>query len=185
LRRRSEDDHEDLVRAARGDIPARYAHPLWISIAPDGAEAVVVLGLNNEPYVEVEEVQCRWDRGRWHAMSSANGLGIGWTLRRFAEDGPSLGLLQLSGEAPAEAETAVIRWAGHDHEVPVVGGHFFFGVWDVPDDFDETAGYPHVVRYVRRDGTPEAVPPAPDAPRLWESMRHHRWRLLSEIRAMR
>jgi hypothetical protein len=185
MRLRSEDEREQLVRAARGDIPARYAHPLWISVAPDGEHALVVLGLNEEPYVELEEIECRRERGRWHMMSSSNGIGVGWTLRRWLEDGPSLGLLQLGGEAPAEAETVVVRWAGRNHELPATAGYFFFGIWDVPDDFDEAAGYPHVVRYVKLDGTVEAVPPDPDAPRLWDWMRRHPRRFLSEIRAVR
>jgi hypothetical protein len=159
MRLPSEDEREQLVRAARGDIPARYAHPLWISVARDGDEAIVVLGLNQEPYVEVEEVHCRRKSGRWHMMSSSNGIGVGWSLRQWVDDGPPLGLLQLGGEAPAGVETVVVRWNGRDHELPVTAGYFFFGVWDVPEDFDDEGDYPRVVRYVRSDGTSEAVPP--------------------------
>jgi len=173
---RSEDEREQLVRAARGDIPARYARPLWISVAPDGDEAVVVLGLNQEPYVELEEVQCRRESGRWHAMSSSNGIGVGWTPRCWIEDGPPLGLLHLGGEAPADVESVVVRWSDRDHELPVIAGYFFFGVWDVPEDFDGTGDYPRVVRYVRRDGTSQAAPPDPEAPRRWAWMREQRRR---------
>jgi hypothetical protein len=176
-------ERDELLRAARGDIPARYAHPLWISVAPEGDQAIVFLGLNEEPFVEIEEVHCRRERGRWHMMSSTNGLGFGWTLHRFSEDGPLHGLLQESGEAPAGVDTVVVRWNGRDHELPVTSGYFFFGVWDVPEDFDDAAGYPLVVRYVRSDGTSEAAPSDSEAARRWAWEREHRRRYLEEMRS--
>jgi hypothetical protein len=176
---------EELVRVARGDIPARYADPLWITVSPDGSEAVVVLGINEEPYDDVEEVECFRRRGRWRAGSSSNGLSFGWTVQTWVDDGPCLGLLRLSGKAPAGVETVVVRWDGRDHLVPAVGGFFFFGVWAVPEDFDEPSGYPQVVRYLRSDGSSGEAPADPEHERMWHFERDHRRSFLADARARR
>ena len=154
-----EREREELIRVARGDIPARYADPLWITVAPDGGEAVVVLGITEEPYDDLEEVECFRERGRWHAASSSNGLGFGWTPRGRSADGSTFtGLLRLSGEAPDGVEAVVVRWNGRDREVPVTSGYFFFGVWEVQEDFDDASGYPHVLAHIKEDPDLRRIP---------------------------
>jgi hypothetical protein len=178
-------EREELVRVARGDIPARYAHPIGISVAPDGTAAVVVLGVNEEPFAEIEEVDCFREGGHWHAGSSSNGLGFGWTLRVWTDGGPCLGLLRVVGEAPLDVQTVVVRWDGRDHLVPVVAGFFLFAEWDVPEHFDDAAGYPRVVRYLRSDGSSEDVPVDPWDEEMWRFERRHRQRFLEDARARR
>src|SRR5439155_2866344 len=101
------------------------------------------------------------------AASSSNGLGFGWTPRGRSADGSTFtGLLRLSGEAPDGVEAVVVRWNGRDREVPVTSGYFFFGVWEVQEDFDDASGYPHVLAHIKAGGAREVVPPTrlPSAP---------------------
>jgi hypothetical protein len=180
-----EQEREELVGVARGDIPARYAHPIGISVAPDRTEAVVVLGVNEEPFADIEEVDCFREGGRWHAASSSNGRSFGWTPRAWADGEPCLGLLRVVGEAPLDIVTVVVRWDGREHRVPAVGGFFLFAEWDVPEDFDDAAGYPRVVRYLRSDGSSEDVPVDPWDAEMWRFERRHRQRFLEDARARR
>ena len=53
-----EHGYDTPEEAARGDIPPRYARALSVSVSPDGDEAIVVLGTNEEPYVYPYEVSC-------------------------------------------------------------------------------------------------------------------------------
>jgi hypothetical protein len=175
-----ERERDELVRVARGDIPPQYADPLWIAVSRDGRHAVVVLGINGEPYADVEEVECRKARGRWHMSSSCNGLGYGWTPRHRTRDTVT-GLLRLSGEAPAGIDGVVVHWDGDDHEVAVTGGYWFFGAWDVPGNFEDTAGYPRVVAFVSA-GRREPAPPDPLHDGRWAFEREHRLRYLAAMR---
>jgi hypothetical protein len=177
-----ERERQELVDAARGDIPAAYADPLWISASPDGTHAVVVLGINGFPYADVEEADCFREDGRWSCGSSSNGLGSGWTPRACSGDPPQFtGLLRLSGEAPAGVDAVVVGWDGREHELPVTGGYWFFGVWDVPEGFDERSGFPMPVAHVRA-GRREPVPRDDGIARSWGFERAHR---LEHVRTLR
>jgi hypothetical protein len=154
--------------AARGDIPERYARALSVAISPDGDEAIVVLGTNEEPYLYPYEEHCFREGGHWFGGSGISGIGFGWSLRTIRESGPALGVVRLSGEVPDGVREVVVEWDGREQRVPATDGYFFFTRWDVPEDFRHTIGIPRAVRQLRDDGTEEPIEPHPFFERAWE-----------------
>jgi hypothetical protein len=143
--------------AARGGIPARYARALATGTSPDDAFAVVVLETNEPPVVEIYEVVCVREGGRWFDRGGSGGVGLGWTS---TDDDPerNLGVVKLSGQAPIGAIAVVVRFRGREHRVAVgQAGYFVFASWDEPDTvLDEDA--PDPIRYVFADGSEQPVP---------------------------
>ena len=54
----TEDGYATPEEAARGDIPARHARALSVSVSPEGDEAIVLLGTNEEPFLYPYEEHC-------------------------------------------------------------------------------------------------------------------------------
>jgi hypothetical protein len=163
--------------AARCEIPERYATVLDVSISPDGTEAIVALGTNEEPQLYPNESICyRMRRGRWIEASSAGGISLPyWSPREWPKRGPVLGVLRFAGEAPEGAKEVIVRWGAEERGVGVAHGYFFFTEWRVPDDFEESVGVPKIVRVIRGDGTSQDVDDDGFA-QIWESDREDRRR---------
>lgn len=171
----SEDGYSTPEEAARGDIPARYARALSVSVSPDGDEAIVVLGTNEEPYLYPYEVNCSRENGRWFDGGGSNGVGFGWSPRWRRDNEPTLGVLRLSGELHDDVREVVVAWNGREHRCAASSGYFFFTEWDVPEDFHDTLGTPRVVRHVLNDGSEQLVDSDPLLERAWDWMRDQRW----------
>jgi hypothetical protein len=140
--------------AARGDIPVRYARALAVEISPSGDEAFVVLATNEEPAVEIYNVVCYREGGRWFDGGGISGYGLGWRSLWSETTGRGVDVLSLVDEAPFDAAAVIVRWAGAEHRRPVVGGWFAFTAWDAPWSDDDV---PLVVRHVLRDGSERDV----------------------------
>ena len=173
----SDNGYDTPEEAARGDIPDRYARAISVAISPDGSEALVLLATNEEPYIAPYEVICHREGTRWVGGGGMSGTGLGWSSWSVAEDGLQLGVLRLVDEVPSGVGAVIVRWRERDYRVPVSHGYFVFTEWDVPEDFEEELGHPEAVRYVRADGTEEAVPRDPDRERAWQSLRELRRRM--------
>lgn len=123
-------DYGSPEEAARGDIPARYARAVAVSVSPEGRRACVLLLTNEEPRLYPYEVIVERDEhGRWRAGASSNLIGVGWTSTGVERD---RGVLRLVAEVPPRARSATIRHGGSDHAVSVTEGWVLFAAWDVP-----------------------------------------------------
>jgi hypothetical protein len=136
-----DDDVEDLLDAARGDIPEEYGPALGYAISPDGRSGVVLLGTNglDDPYPY--EVVCvrRREGEAWQPGIGSNGMG--WTST--ADDGAAVGVMTRWGEAPG-ASRAVVAFGGEERVVPVEHGWYLAVFWDVPSSRASPA--PRLVR---------------------------------------
>jgi hypothetical protein len=63
------------AEAARGNIPARYARPIAAELSPDGRDAVVLLGTNEEPVLYPYFVVCHLESDGWRCMIHSNCYG--------------------------------------------------------------------------------------------------------------
>lgn len=170
---RHQEGYTTPEEAARGDIPAQYARAVASAVSPDGKHAAVVLATNEDPAVEMYEVVCFQQDGRWLDGGGSGGVGLGWTSTG-ADAERNLGVLRLSGQAPAGAVATIVSFRGREHRVAVgEAGYFLFASWDEPDTVldDEL---PEPVRYVSADGSEARAPDedrhAPDLRRLRRRM---------------
>jgi len=161
-----EEGYDSPEEAARGDIPERYARALSVSVSPDGGEAIVVLGTNEEPYLYPYEVNCSRMGDRWFEGSGSNGLGVGWSPRQ-RRGGEMLGVVRLSGEVHTQVREVIVAWNGGEHRCEVSSGYFFFTEWDVPQNFLDILGWPRVARHVLNDGSEKPVEPDPSLEHVW------------------
>jgi hypothetical protein len=145
-------EREQLVAVARGDIPARYVHPLGISISPNGDAAVVLLDTNAGSTPYPYQVVCERDATGWRGGTGGNGGGWG-------EAGG--GVLSLWDEVPDDVVEVVVRWQGEEHRVPAEKGYFLFVRWEVP--FEPTTSWPRVSALVYADGTRRNLKIDPEA----------------------
>lgn len=105
-----------------------------LSIAPDGRRAAALTFLPTANYLMDDLFEL--SDGIWRNQSGGSGgPGINWT-------GSDVGVLRFSGEAPRDAETAVIGYDSDEHRVPVNHGHFLFVAWDTPFSHD-----PELIRF--------------------------------------
>jgi hypothetical protein len=104
------------------------------SIAPDGRRAAALMFLPSANYLMDDLLE--WIDGTWRSQEGGSGgPGMNWS-------GGDIGVLRFSGEAPGGAQTAVIRFDGSEHRVPIKHGHFLFVAWDTPFSHD-----PEVIRF--------------------------------------
>jgi hypothetical protein len=145
--------------AARGDIPPSQARAVAVSVSPGGDDAFVVLITNQPPYVEPYEVHCFRDDGRWFVGTGSGGLGLGWSnTSKTPEGAEDLGVLHLSGEAPAGVVEVVVRWREDQYRVRVSDGYFLFTAWDERARVLDGPEWPRAARYVWPDGRERKVP---------------------------
>jgi hypothetical protein len=123
---------ESPENAARGDIPARYCRRLGASVAPDGRNAVVLLGTNEPPLLYPYLVNCHFEAGRWVEDHGSNGSG--WSPTHKDAEGRWVGVLAEWEDAPHGAEAAILEYDGEETKVPVVDRYYFFAKWGVPED---------------------------------------------------
>ena len=127
--------------AARGDIPARFARALGVSISPSGNSALVVLATNEPPTIEPYVVSCERVAARWETGSGGNpNAGEFWHA-----DGESVRFV-YDDEVPAEASSVVVEFEG-EHVVPVHERFALFTVWN-PRGHE----LPNVVAWIDQEG---------------------------------
>ena len=105
-----------------------------MSIAPDRRRAAVLTFLPTANYLMDDLYE--WVDGIWRSQEGGSGgPGINWS-------GSDVGVLRFSSEAPADAQTAVVRYDGGEHRIPIKHGYFLFVAWDTPFSQD-----PELVRF--------------------------------------
>lgn len=57
-----------------------------------------------------------------------------------------IGVLRAYGQAPADAQTAVIRWRDGLHKVPIRNGHWAFAVWNATES-DTYRDHPKAIEF--------------------------------------
>lgn len=123
----AEDATDAVTQAVLDDAPPG-AVIVGLSIAPDGRRAAALTFLLTANYLMDDLYE--WSDGTWQNQSGGSGgPGINWT-------GSDVGVLRFSGEAPDDAQTAVIAYDGDEHSVPINHGHFLFVAWDTPFSHD-------------------------------------------------
>jgi hypothetical protein len=125
--------------AARGDIPARYARALAVSLSPDERFAAVLLATNEPPFLYPYLVLCEreddgWVEGASANMSMAGELGEGNQTCRYVTQWQ---------EAPPDARAAIVNFAAEEHVVPVRNGYVLFAAWNVAEERE----WPAVMRW--------------------------------------
>jgi hypothetical protein len=131
-------------KAARGDIPPRYAEVLAVEMSPDGQHAAVLLGTNEEPVLYPYVVVCDNVEGEWVEGIGGNAPGLAWSSIGRPEE--HVGVLMFTGEAPPDAQAVVIRWRDIERTVSVSHGYFLFAAWNIPSD--DRGEWPEIVSFV-------------------------------------
>jgi hypothetical protein len=117
------------AEAARGNIPARYARPIAAELSPDGRDAVVLLGTNEEPVLYPYLVVCHLESDGWRQGFGGNAGGFSWyALPHRPED---VGVCIFTDEAPPGATQALIRSRGKERRIPVSHGYLLVSEWDI------------------------------------------------------
>jgi hypothetical protein len=114
---------QTVTEAVTADAPPG-AVIVGLSIAPDGQRAAALTLLPSANYLMddlYELVEDAWESGG----GGSGGPGINWS-------GGEVGVLRFSGEAAEDSRTAIIRYDGEEHSVPVNHGYFLFVAWDTP-----------------------------------------------------
>ncbi|HEV8421324.1 MAG TPA: hypothetical protein VGR13_08225 [Actinomycetota bacterium] len=132
--------------AARGSIPERYGRELAVSLSPDGEQAAVLLETNERPYIYPYLVFCDRTAEGWTEGSSGSAEGLTWHRTTPIDSPSAAGVVILVGEAPNEAQRAVVAWRSEEKTVPVREGYFLYAEWDVLDS--ETRDWPRLVRFM-------------------------------------
>ncbi|MGH3495567.1 MAG: hypothetical protein ACRDQ1_20375 [Sciscionella sp.] len=117
------ESEEALAEVALADAPPG-AVIIGLSIARDerrGATLTFLPGANYLMDDVFEFVDGSWQ----NREGGSGGPGINWT-------GDDVGVLRFSGEAPDGVQTAVVKYSGVEHRVPVRHGHFLFVSWTRP-----------------------------------------------------
>lgn len=105
-----------------------------LSVAPDGQRAAALTLLPSAGYLMDDLFE--YVDGAWRShKGGSGGPGINWS-------GDVVGVLRFSGEAPDDVQTAVVRYDGDEHRVPIRHGHFLFVAWDTPFSHD-----PELIRF--------------------------------------
>lgn len=125
--------------AARGDIPARYARALAVSVSPDERFAAVLLGTNEPPSLYPYLVLCEREGDGWVEGNSANMSMSG----EFGEGDQRCRFVAHWQEAPPDVRTAIVEFAGAEYPVPVQHGYVLFAAWNVAEGLE----WPAVTRW--------------------------------------
>jgi hypothetical protein len=124
----------ELLDTTRGRSRGRI-DLLAFAISPDERWAVTLLRVRDTGYWL--ESLYEYSADGWIEHSTTNGV-IAWNSISFGEADEAIGVLRYYGEAPADADAALVQWRGDVREAPVMHGHFVFADWEAPepDEYD-------------------------------------------------
>ena len=103
---------------------------LAFAVSPDEHWAATLLRVRETGYW-LESLYQRTADG-WTEHMTSNGV-LAYTGISEAHDGTTIGVLRYHGKAPADSQSALVRWRGEVREVQVQRGHFAFAAWNASE----------------------------------------------------